>query len=73
MLFVKKFVFLFLLGHYVTASRKFCLHFSSGKLLALKYFVIEQIYVLKKRLEEKEASPEGNNLLKLLQEEISNL
>ena len=44
-----------------------------AELVALKSFVIEQIYVLKKRLEEKEASPEGNNLLKLLQEEISYL
>ena len=43
------------------------------ELVALKSFVIEQIYVLKKCLEEKEVSPEGSNLSKLLQEEISHL
>ena len=43
------------------------------ELVALKSFTIQQIYVLKKRLEEKEVSPEGSNLLKLLQEEISYL
>ena len=38
------------------------------ELVALKLFVIElfEIYVLKKRLEEKEVSPEGSNFLKLL-------
>ena len=44
-----------------------------AKLVALKSFVVEQIYVLKKRLEEKEVSPEGSNLLKLFQEKISYL
>ena len=44
-----------------------------AELVALKSFVIEQIYVLKKRLEEKEVSPEGGNLLKLLQDETSYL
>ena len=43
------------------------------ELVALKSFTIEQIYVLKKRLEEKEVSPEGSNHLKLLQEKISYL
>ena len=42
-------------------------------LVALKSFVIKKIYVLNKRLEEKEVSPEGSNFLKLLQEEISYL
>ena len=42
-------------------------------LVALKSFVIEQIYVLKKRLEGKKVSAEVSNLLKLLQEQISYL
>ena len=41
--------------------------------VALKSFVIEQIYVLKKRLEGKKVSAEVSNLLKLLQEQISYL
>ena len=41
------------------------------ELVALQSFVIEQIYVPKKRLEEKEVSPEGSNLPKVLQEKIS--
>ena len=43
------------------------------ELVALKSFVIEQIYVLKKRLEGKKVSAEVSNLLKLLQEQISYL
>ena len=43
------------------------------ELVALKSFVIEQIYVLEKHLEEKKVSPEASNLLKLLQEKISDL
>ena len=41
------------------------------ELVALKSFVLEKMYVLQKHLEEKEVSPEGSNVLKLLQEEIS--
>ena len=41
-----------------------------AELVALKSFEIEQIYVLKKRLEGKEVSPEGNDFLKLLPDEI---
>ena len=44
-----------------------------AELATLKSFVIEEIYLLKKRLEEKEFSPESSSLLKLLQEEISYL
>ena len=43
------------------------------ELVALKSFVIEQTYVLKKRLEGKKVSAEVSNLLKLLQKQISYL
>ena len=43
------------------------------QLAALKSFVIEHIYVLKTRFEEKEVSPDGIDLVKLLPEEITYL
>ena len=43
------------------------------ELVALKSFVIEQIYVLKNALKKNEVLSEGSNLVKLLQEEISYL
>ena len=55
---------------YVDSTPEEQIYNINRELVALKSFVIEQTYVLKKRLEEMEVSPEGSNLLKLLQEAI---
>ena len=44
-----------------------------AELVTLKSFIVEQIYILKKHFEQKEILPENNNLLKLLEGEISYL